>query len=214
MILPHSWAFPRGILDDLGIKRHEEILSHESVSSSDDPEVQLQWLSQRNIDWIRERLGKSWQMPKSTFWTTQQVPGNFVWDAVCKNQTFHTRNHGAMSYMYIRVMSSQVFWVVQRSGSMPPTRHFTFNIAATVSPTPSCMISWAGKSGNRATGQGVSTGLSWSQHCFCRGIHRRHIFNMFRLHMILCSVTISPYFNAHKEALWFSLFASNHLWSS
>ena len=36
----------------------EEILSHESVSSSDDPDVQLQWLSQRNIDWIRERLGR------------------------------------------------------------------------------------------------------------------------------------------------------------
>jgi hypothetical protein len=32
----------------------EEILTHESVSSSDDPEVQRQWLSQRNIDWIRE----------------------------------------------------------------------------------------------------------------------------------------------------------------
>ncbi|CAL1141764.1 unnamed protein product, partial [Cladocopium goreaui] len=39
---------------ELNLNLDTEILSHESVSSSDDPEVQLQWLSQRNIDWIRE----------------------------------------------------------------------------------------------------------------------------------------------------------------
>mmetsp|Transcript_76187 Transcript_76187/g.120415 ORF Transcript_76187/g.120415 Transcript_76187/m.120415 type:complete len:597 (+) Transcript_76187:28-1818(+) len=38
----------------LNLNLDTEILTHESVSSSDDPEVQLQWLSQRNIDWIRE----------------------------------------------------------------------------------------------------------------------------------------------------------------
>jgi len=39
---------------ELNLNLDTEILTHESVSSSDDPEVQLQWLSQRNIDWIRE----------------------------------------------------------------------------------------------------------------------------------------------------------------
>ena len=38
----------------LNLNLDTEILSHESASSSDDPEVQRQWLSQRNIDWIRE----------------------------------------------------------------------------------------------------------------------------------------------------------------
>ena len=38
----------------LNLNLDTEILSHESASSSDDPEVQRQWLSQRNVDWIRE----------------------------------------------------------------------------------------------------------------------------------------------------------------
>ncbi|CAL1164038.1 unnamed protein product [Cladocopium goreaui] len=42
------------VSNELNLNLDTEILTHESVSSSDDPEVQLQWLSQRNIDWIRE----------------------------------------------------------------------------------------------------------------------------------------------------------------
>eukprot|EP00435_Cladocopium_sp_Y103_P054864 s831_g18.t1 len=38
----------------LNLNLDTDIVSHVSVSSSDDPEVQRQWLSQRNIDWIRE----------------------------------------------------------------------------------------------------------------------------------------------------------------
>ena len=87
----------------------EEILSHESVSSSDDPDVQLQRLSQRNIDWIRERLGRCRKL------LVDQQFATLFWDTVCQNPAFHTDspNHGVLfGAMSCKNMSRQICFSV------------------------------------------------------------------------------------------------------
>ena len=146
--------------------RPEEILSHESVSSSDDPAVQLKWLSQRNIDWIRESLGR-WMSKSATFWSDhdQQVAGNIGNFVLRKtpsetSQAVHTRNHGTMSYNPIE---QSFAW------NIAVFRIYAADEAFYLQHCSHCesnnrMISWARekRQGNRAGG--VSTGLRWLQH--------------------------------------------------